>query len=509
MNRSRLDTRPARQRGQTVLWFLATVASCCCIFALVYNVGQVANEKEKAVNAADASALSGALVEARMLNFQAYTNRAMIANEVTVAQLVSLDSWVQYDNELLYWIATYTSIIPYVDDVTQALSDVAQEVATGVNEFTQGALYVVEADNAILYGARAVAYGLGPVAANDIASQVAGANSTTFDGRYDAQPQMVETFRAAMLVANSASWLSFISTNADDKRADAKAVILNSRDPFSTYRNEGYLIQGISDALSVATGISTGGLAYLGLTKTSGGTQLDDYDHWVAQDSLDQTVSTLQFILGFIPDGYSTQVDPASPPLGYGRVDADKDGSVGDDNLCSQTTVNCTLAVDNAKALTWKGTTGNGIPNIYDLSSRMAKSDDVCATNNGSDGATLAFVSGVQKDGQATQTTQRLGSAGLDTADVAGPQGSPKMTDNLQNGDKMTSIGAACTFFLRPDLNASDRTQASLARSDGVHEYASLYNPYWQARLTQPSDTYKAGILAAIGADPLLAAVTP
>src|SRR4029077_1551528 len=44
-----------RQRGQTVLWFLATIAACCCVFALVYNVGQVTNHKEATVNAGDAA----------------------------------------------------------------------------------------------------------------------------------------------------------------------------------------------------------------------------------------------------------------------------------------------------------------------------------------------------------------------------------------------------------------------------------------------------------------------
>ena len=98
-----------RQGGQTIVFFLAMVAACCCMLAFVYNVGQVTNRKEEAINAADAAALSGALVEARMLNFQAYTNRAMVANEVAIAQLVSLDSFVRYNNELFQHIADYTA----------------------------------------------------------------------------------------------------------------------------------------------------------------------------------------------------------------------------------------------------------------------------------------------------------------------------------------------------------------------------------------------------------------
>jgi hypothetical protein len=53
------------QRGQAVVWFMATVAACCSVFALVYNVGAMTNKKEQTTNAADAAAISGAMMEAR------------------------------------------------------------------------------------------------------------------------------------------------------------------------------------------------------------------------------------------------------------------------------------------------------------------------------------------------------------------------------------------------------------------------------------------------------------
>ena len=50
------------QQGQTFLWFIAMLASCCALLMIVYNVGQVATEKEKTTNAADAVAMSGVAV---------------------------------------------------------------------------------------------------------------------------------------------------------------------------------------------------------------------------------------------------------------------------------------------------------------------------------------------------------------------------------------------------------------------------------------------------------------
>lgn len=496
------------QRGQAVLWFLATIAACCCVFALVYNVGQTTNEKEKTVNAADAAALSGALVEARTLNFEAYTNRAMVANEVTVAQLVSLDSWIRYDNELIQYIALYTEPVPYLDDVTQAIADVSQDASDGVDEVVSIAIPGLEYENSALWLAREAANYAGLVAPNVVAAQIASANTTTF-GTQTYEAQLMPTFALLPNVVdfNVNSWKNFTDGYTGDSRANAKGVILNSRDPFSTKRSEGKFIDILNDGLEAAGLLATAGLGYIGFEKTSGTTTLTDYNHWAAQDSLDMTASSVKFCFIFIPCGYNTNVINPGPPIGYGRADADSNDKASDD-LCynKPSTTNCTLAVQNSNNIDWDGPqpNANGIPSLRDLAQGLTKSDP-CSTNNGSDSPSLSFVAAVQKSGDATATTQRLG---LNTVDVSGPQGSPKMADSLQNGDRLTSISAACTFFLRPDLDKKDLTQANLARADGVHEYASLYNPYWQARLTNPNSQFKETLYVLIG-NPGLDGMTP
>jgi hypothetical protein len=117
-------------------------------------------------------------------------------------------------------------------------------------------------------------------------------------------------------------------------------------------------------------------------------------------------------------------------------------------------------------------------------------------------------VAGVQKKGDAALTTQRLGTPGMNTVHLNGPLGSPDVADNLQNGDRLTSIAAAKVFFARP-FDSRDRTAAVLFRKDGKHEYASLYNPYWQARLAPLDPGTKAGFYGLIGANPALAVATP
>jgi len=482
-----LPDRP-RQRGQAIVWFLATIAACCCTFALVYNIGQVANTKETTVNAADAAALSGALVEARMLNFEAYTNRAMIANEVTVAQLVSLDSLIGYANEFIQWVAIYTSIVPILDDITSAAAsatEAATEVANGVLSV---AIQAPEGANALLYGAREVANLAAPVAAKDVSDQIASANGAQTSGNFASE--------GVVTYLNATNWLNFTDPyNNGSQRDNAKNVILNSRDVWSSQRGDSKAIDFANDAMEVAGLIASAGTGYVGLQKTSGTATLQDYDHWSAQDSIDLTIGTIKFCYVVIPCGYDTHLDPTGPPIAYGRTDADADGSTGSD-LCNYkpTTTNCTMAVENSYNMYWDGPVGvgNGIPTIRDLAKDLQKP---CSSSNVSDSPSLTYVVAVTKPASATQTTQQLG---MNTVNVTGPQGSPSMVDDLQ-GNNLTSIAAGCAFFLRPDSNKSDITEGNLARADGVHEYASLYNPYWQARLTTPDSKLKTLLYGLIG----------
>ncbi len=61
---------------------------------LLFNSGQLVREKTSLNNASDAAAYAAATVHARALNFGAYTNRALVANEIAVGQAISLQSWL-------------------------------------------------------------------------------------------------------------------------------------------------------------------------------------------------------------------------------------------------------------------------------------------------------------------------------------------------------------------------------------------------------------------------------
>jgi hypothetical protein len=85
--------RPSRSRGQALIFFVLTISVVLLAVIFLYRAGRMTTEKMQVQNAADAVAMSVSTLEARDLNFAAYMNRAMIANEVAIGQFVGLLSW--------------------------------------------------------------------------------------------------------------------------------------------------------------------------------------------------------------------------------------------------------------------------------------------------------------------------------------------------------------------------------------------------------------------------------
>jgi Putative Flp pilus-assembly TadE/G-like len=458
---------PIRQLGQTLLWFLATLAASCVTLLVVYNVGQLSTEKEKTTNAADAVALSGALVQARGMNLLAYNNRAIVANEMTIAQITSLDGWVKYNYQLTYNLAVVTSWIPYVNDVTQTISDVMNQISSAVY---QGAEIVVPAFQGVvdvLEAQRYVIITAIPFATNDIAKQVAQQNGVDLNDNLG--------FTLAADGANAVSYWNPIldknnflhnqtsssGPNGSDERQPANDVIMNSRDQFSANRGPGWLIDGINFSLSLVPAITAQ------LVKSSGSAKLRDFDHWEAQDSLELDAQACAF-------GLCISL-PVSGPVAWGRANAiDSNNSPTEHNWVNMGDCNgygwgsaCFWAYYNNDDISGF----KGVPEMLDVKDRSKE---------------IKYFVSVKKKGDALTTSQQLGFGTLDTP---GPQGSTKVQDNLVKNE-MPAISAARVFFKRPkggDPTEGNDTVGHLARKDGLQEYASLYNPYWQARLHTPN----------------------
>jgi len=81
------------QSGQASVFVLAFLGVILLSAVFLFKSGQLTTEKMQLQNGADSAAFTASMLEARAMNFTAYTNRAMVANEVAIGQMVGLLSW--------------------------------------------------------------------------------------------------------------------------------------------------------------------------------------------------------------------------------------------------------------------------------------------------------------------------------------------------------------------------------------------------------------------------------
>jgi len=114
---------------------------------LIVDVGNAASDKIKAQHIADHAAGAAGVIAARDLNFKAVTNRAMLANEVVIGQVIGLVSWYEMARTTSNNIALVSGWIPYVNAVTINLSRALTQLRVPV---TQGAEAVVRFQQLVL-----------------------------------------------------------------------------------------------------------------------------------------------------------------------------------------------------------------------------------------------------------------------------------------------------------------------------------------------------------------------
>ncbi len=107
------STRRIRQKGQAIVFGLIFVGVIVLALLALFDQSQLVRSRVQIENAADAAAYSQAVHLARQLNFTAYTNRSMVANEVAIGHLVSLLSWSRQYQTLPKWLNTLSKYPPY------------------------------------------------------------------------------------------------------------------------------------------------------------------------------------------------------------------------------------------------------------------------------------------------------------------------------------------------------------------------------------------------------------
>ncbi|MCJ8337754.1 MAG: pilus assembly protein TadG-related protein [Pseudomonadales bacterium] len=132
------------QSGQAIVLILLLSIIGVLGAVMLVSTGVLTSEKMQLQNAADATAYSVSVLEARDLNYGAYMNRAMVGNEVAIGQMVSMYSWVKMlESEPAYLNAIASGLNAIPPPVGTALSAIVKGFASYIRTTSRAAGRVV------------------------------------------------------------------------------------------------------------------------------------------------------------------------------------------------------------------------------------------------------------------------------------------------------------------------------------------------------------------------------
>ena len=474
-----MTTRPfsasvRRAPGQALVLTLFLLVLGVAGLLRLYDSGQLVHEKSRLTHAADAAAYSGALVQARALNFQAYANRTQMAHQVAMAHLVTLASWARFG-------------------ATQAHQAAASNPPIGVVGMMFGA------DHAAAYGAALAAAGLDAGAARE------GSLGRAFAEHERIVAEVLERAQRAVFetlpMARQSAMEAVLQANYDDAppvtggdvrldpvllgdnlpgylawhqgaaRARLRNIVLRATDKYAFLDDRNHTARNPW----VVSGRCPHRRHEL---RRRGATRLEGNDTWQSIDTQSYHALRSNRWVGCYfreyPMGWGVAAGGRINPEALEHVDAPPADFSSQDFwrwVTAHTNwdifTGAANPLANSRALAagtaWRS---RGLPGYADIASAFAV-----------DGNAMRFAIRVMRPQDSLAVLGRASRVSVAGRLFAGNTRLP--------ADVMAAISAAETWFERPD--AEKRNPAELA---------SLFNPYWQARLSPVTDAERAVALS-------------
>ena len=115
-----------KNNGQIIIPGLFFIFIVTLMVIIIFNTSQEEYEKQQATNIADAAVYSALSYEANRLNYLAYTNRAVITNQVAAGQIMAVASWTDYSSQASRTLAASLSWVPYLGAALDAYAQVLE-----------------------------------------------------------------------------------------------------------------------------------------------------------------------------------------------------------------------------------------------------------------------------------------------------------------------------------------------------------------------------------------------
>lgn len=452
-----------KRKGQVLPLGLVFLVICCASLLFMFSSGKAVDEKLTVTNAADAAAYSAGIVHARALNYEAYVNRAIIANELAIAQAVSMVSWLRYFEDAVAQsgkvddyvggyvilgavpVAAALTVVEVINEYVSAWTGGEADLETVVNLVEYfNALGVVNIHAGAVIGLRAsqmatdLAFSSGAPQTN-LAREVARRSDASLD---------VEMVPASILGLAAFTKTYGRMGGGSEERARLADTVMRSRDEFTAARGFEHTTPGWA------------GFFRQGKLVKRGGTDLVNFDEWQAVDTM--AAHTRERRCGKLrtswcgweenPIAYAARSQTTLTGSGGGE----REPSYGESVRANPDTTSDALN-DNVDLLSKGGLLWTGLSDNQDL-----RDLDVGADYR------VGFSFFVSKPENTSRTAGR-------NANVR-PSGQLAVFDAAAPGNRIASLARAEVFFFRPT-----------DRPDGRRELASLYSPYWQARLVAPT----------------------
>src|SRR5690554_90859 len=461
----------AKQSGQVLVYCAAMLVVMALTTGYVFNSGQISNEKTRLQNTVDAAAYSVAAVEAKDLNFKAYTNRAMVANHVSIAQSVSLISWARYYDRYAQNITTILKAIPYIGPLFAGAGKVISGLVNAIEFIIGGLVSGVEGVNHVLSHSQHLMHiGTIPLAYETMKNVVEKNDKDVdtsisfkdvvfmdslrkghwdFTNQYD--PSKVNLGKAGKSYAEHKARMD-----------EFRRVVLDSRDGFSQTRN--HTTSSINLLKIKFRVVKAGGTEFLAQPGEP------EYYTWAAMDTLsihrNEWGKKGTFSWGWkgwketLPVGWGAA--QTGQNIAYAGHRGAKFGSTWKTNPTASG-----LATGENQSKPKVGIY-NGLKRFYDIKSEGLLSE--------APGVTILVTKPHDKGKINTlkHTDYYLKGSQLDLEAKGG-----------MLKDRMAAFAKAAPSFSRP----SDVLQ--LKRNDSFQEYGNLYNPYWQPRLVELDSSLK------------------
>lgn len=413
-----------QQQGQALPLAVLLLGVGLVAVYMAFNVGQVASTKTRVMHASDNAAYSAATYQARVLNYMAYTNRAMITNHVTAAQAVTAAGYLEYQQTGVSNLCDILCNIPWTAPVMRIINQSVVVTQRFVNIAANAVMTAVNVQNRILAASQQGIWIAAMARMPDIVADVARANHP--------QAQVVTPLLATTL-ADYDRMTALYRSRAQRWRFGR--TVQNARDNWTANRSR----DGLQARWPRNFRFSR-----------RGGTELSDLQRWEATDTL-----SVKFEVWDASDWEWD--DGERPPIGWGSVTSGRGATDRNRNSYGRSLRDNRNATRSAWRNQDRMRVGyEGIGNFVDLTDARR-------------GRTLQVNVEVFVNGNAAQTANQPGNRL-----VAGP--SLRTTDQFV-GNRIAASAKAETRFERPT-----------PRADGNTELASTFNPYWYARLVSPTN---------------------